>query len=305
MQVYPIIPRGYCKGVVRAIKIAKQCHQQYPNQPIYILGMIVHNQYIVNALADLGIKTVDFPGKTRIELLDEIDHGVVLITAHGAGEDVFKKAQEKGLVIVDATCEDVTKTHTLIKEQLSLGKEILYIGKKGHPEAEGTLAINPDKIHLIQNKADIDCFKNSDVSYVITNQTTMSLWDIYDLCEYAIANLQDVEIQKETCQATKIRQEAIANVKEEVDLVVIVGDPHSNNTTRLAMIAKEKAHKEVIMIESLQDLDLSLLKGKKCVAVSSGASTPTYLTEQVINFLKAYNGQNQTIPKIEKERILD
>lgn len=305
MQVYPIVPRGYCKGVVRAIKIAKECVKQYPDKPIYILGMIVHNQYIVNALADLGVKTVDSPGKTRIELLDEIDSGVVLITAHGAGDNVFQKAKEKGLIVVDATCEDVTKTHTLIKEQLALGKEVLYIGKKNHPEAEGTLAIDPKRIHLIQNKADIDQFKDSDTSYIITNQTTMSLWDIYDLCEYALANIRHVEIEKETCQATKIRQEAIASLKDEVDLVIIVGDPHSNNATRLATIAKEKAHKEVVMIESLQDLDLTLLAGKQCVAISSGASTPTYLTEQVIRFLKTYDGQNCTFPSIEKEHILD
>lgn len=306
MKVYPVIPRGYCKGVVKAIALAKKTITLYPNIPIYILGMIVHNQYIVNALEDLGIHTIDHKGKTRLELLDDIDSGVVLITAHGAGDDVYQKAKAKGLIVVDATCEDVVKTHDLIKEKINEGKDVLYIGKKGHPEAEGTLAIDKQHIHLIQNKQDIEDLKDKNMNYVITNQTTMSLWDIYYLCEYAKDILPNLEIAKETCTATKIRQEAISKLPEEIDLVIIVGDPHSNNTTRLASIAKEKAKKDVVMIESLQTLNLDLLKDKHYVAVSSGASTPTYLTQQVIEFLKEYDPSNPiSIPEIDPKHILD
>lgn len=127
MEVKAIVPRGYCKGVVRAIDIAKKASCQ--DDDVYILGMIVHNQYIVNALEELGIYTIDQKGKTRLELLDEIDYGTVIITAHGASEQVFKKAQEKGLKVIDASCLDVIKTHDLIKDKLKDGYEILYIGK--------------------------------------------------------------------------------------------------------------------------------------------------------------------------------
>lgn len=306
MKVFPVIPRGYCKGVVKAIVLAKKSLALYPHEPIYILGMIVHNQYIVNALEQLGIHTIDKKGKTRLELLDEIDKGVILITAHGVGDEVYQKAREKGLKIVDATCEDVIKTHDLIKEKIAQGQEVLYIGKQGHPEAEGTLAIDDKHIHLIQNQADIDRLIDKNLNYVITNQTTMSLWDIFDLCEYAYKTLPHLEIVKETCTATKIRQKAISQLPEDIDLVIIVGDPHSNNTTRLAEIAKQKAHKEVIMIESLQELNLSILQGKQHIAVSSGASTPTYLTEQVINFLKEYDSnQSKNLPVIDYQHILD
>lgn len=109
MLVKGIVPRGYCKGVVRAIEIAKK--QAHQTAPVYILGMIVHNQYIVNALEDLGIQTIDFKGKTRLELLDEINEGKVIITAHGASQKVFDKAKEKGLEVIDASCLDVIKTH--------------------------------------------------------------------------------------------------------------------------------------------------------------------------------------------------
>lgn len=308
MKVYPITPRGYCKGVVHAIELAKRCAHDYPDTPIHILGMIVHNQYIVDALAQMGIHTVDQPGLSRLELLDQIDEGIVLITAHGAGQDVFDKAQAKGLTIIDATCTDVIKTHTLIKTALDAQQEILYIGKKGHPEAEGTIAIDPEHIHLITSKQDIDAIQNHDQAYLITNQTTMSLWDVYDLCEYAQKKLPNIQIAKETCQATRIRQEAIAKVPEEVELVIIVGDPHSNNTAKLAAIANQKAHKEVIQIESVQDLSLDVLKGKSCVAISSGASTPTYLTNQIIAYLQTLEAPVQSLPpfpSIDKNHILD
>ena len=302
MQVKEIIPRGYCKGVVRAINIAKNAAKE--KQPVYILGMIVHNQYIVNALEELGVHTIDYKGKTRLELLDDINEGTVIITAHGAGDNVFEKAKAKGLNVIDASCLDVIKTHELIKDRLSQGYEILYIGKKGHPEAEGAIAINIDKIHLISNQKD---FKHLDKNkhYVITNQTTMSLYDVYDLCEYAKEFLPHVEIEKETCTATKVRQEAIKNIDEDVDIVFIVGDPHSNNTKKLASIASDK--KEVYMIESVEDIDINVLKDKTCAAVSSGASTPTYLTNQVITFLKQFDINNEDTykkPLFDKTQIL-
>lgn len=303
MKVYPIVPRGYCKGVVRAIQMAKECAKQYPNQPIHILGMIVHNQYIVDALGQLGVHTIDHKGKSRLELLDEIDEGLVLITAHGAGQDVFEKAKNKGLTVIDATCVDVIKTHDLIKEKIKEGKEVFYVGKSGHPESEGTLAIDHELIHLIEKKQDLDQYDKSK-SYVLTNQTTMSIFDIEEICEYAKENFENVEIAKETCTATKIRQQAIGNIPEEVDLVIIVGDPHSNNTTRLAAIAKDKCHKEVWMVESVQDLDIEKLKTKACVAVSSGASTPTYLTNQIIHFVEQFPESTQ-LPAIDFSKILD
>lgn len=303
MKVFPVIPRGYCKGVVHAIQLALKACKTYQDQPIYILGMIVHNQYIVDALEARGIHTVASPHRSRLELLDEINEGVVLISAHGASDAVFQKAKDKGLIVIDATCVDVVKTHELIKEHRSNGYEILYIGKKGHPESEGTISIDPDHIHLITCKDDLMAFKNREERFLITNQTTMSLWDVYDLCEFAKSNLKHVTLQKETCQATTIRQEAIANIPKEVDGLIIVGDPHSNNTTRLASIGRTMAHKDVLMIESIEQLDLQWLNQKTYVAVSSGASTPTALTNQVIDFIEHYTGQ-ESLPSVALDQIL-
>ena len=303
MKVYQIVPRGYCKGVVRAIEIAKKYAYQ---DDVYILGMIVHNQYIVDALENLGIKTIDKKGVSREELLDFIDKGTVIITAHGAGNNVFKKAKAKNLNVVDATCLDVIKTHDLIKDYLNKGFEILYIGKHGHPESEGAQSIDKDHIHLIETNKDIDKLDKK-LNYVITNQTTMSLYDVYNLCNYAKNVIPNLTIAKETCQATTVRQEAIAKISDDVDVVFIVGDPHSNNTKKLASIASEKANKTTYMIESVNDITLEMLKDKHIAAVSSGASTPTYLTTQVINYLKQFDYNNcntHTKPKIDLHKIL-
>ena len=303
MKVYQVVPRGYCKGVIQAIEIAKK--QAYQDDT-YILGMIVHNQYIVDALENLGIKTIDKKGASREELLDLVDQGTVIITAHGASEQVINKARKKNLNVIDATCPDVIKTHDLIKRYLDKKIEILYIGKSGHPESEGALSIDSKHIHLIETKKDIDNL-NPNLVYVITNQTTMSLYDVYDLCEYAKTVLKNITIAKETCQATTIRQEAIAKINDDVDVVFIVGDPHSNNTQKLASISSNKANKTTYMIESVDDITLEMLKDKKVAAVSSGASTPTYLTNQVINYLihLIYHDTSTYIkPNIDLNKIL-
>ncbi|WP_041139161.1 4-hydroxy-3-methylbut-2-enyl diphosphate reductase [Beduini massiliensis] len=308
MKVFKVVPRGYCQGVVNAIKIAKSTRQQYPDEPIYILGMIVHNQFIVDALNKLGIRTIDSKGKSRLELLDDIDSGVVIITAHGAGQNVFEKARQKGLIVVDSTCKDVIKTHELISHSLNMGQDILYIGKHGHPEAEGALAIHPQRIHLIQNQEDIDHLKNKEKHYVLTNQTTMSMWDVQALAHYATTQLPHVDIMKETCNATTIRQQAMAALPEEVDFLYVVGDPHSNNTTRLANIAKEKKDIPVRLIESVEDIHLDDLKGRAYIAVTAGASTPTYLTNMVIHYLEQLdieNPETYKLPVIDTEKILN
>lgn len=307
MKVFKVVPRGYCQGVVNAIKIAKSTRQQYPDQPISILGMIVHNQFIVDALNKMGIRTIDSKRKSRLELLDEIDSGVVIITAHGAGQNVFEKAKKKGLIAVDSTCKDVIKTHELISHSLNMGLDILYIGKQGHPEAEGALAIDPQHIHLIQCQEDIDHLKNKDLHYILTNQTTMSMWDVQSLANYAATQLPHVEIMKETCNATTIRQEAMAALPEDVDFLYVVGDPHSNNTTRLANIAKEKKNIPVRLIESAEDICFEDLKDKQHIAVTAGASTPTYLTNMVIHYLEQLDLENPAtykLPIIDADKIL-
>ncbi|MDD8048742.1 MAG: 4-hydroxy-3-methylbut-2-enyl diphosphate reductase [Thomasclavelia sp.] len=304
MKVTSIVPRGYCKGVVRAINIAKDSINDYP-QPIYILGMIVHNQYVVDGLTNLGIITLNDTSGTRVKLLDSIDKGTVIITAHGSSQEVKDKALSKGLKVIDATCLDVIKTHDLIKDYLNKDYEILYVGKESHPEAVGAISINKDKIHLIQSKEDIDKIDKTK-KYILTNQTTMSLYDIYPIYEYAKTILDNLELMDEVCNATRTRQKAIDSLDNSIDLVYIVGDPHSNNSMKLASIASKHV-KLVKMITSVEDININDLKDKTNIGISSGASTPTYLTNQVIDYLKQLDINNKDTykkPKVDINKII-
>ncbi|MBE6108622.1 MAG: 4-hydroxy-3-methylbut-2-enyl diphosphate reductase [Erysipelotrichaceae bacterium] len=286
MEIIPVVPRGYCKGVVRAIEIAKNCAKDYPNQKITVLGMIVHNQHVVDALKQLNIHTIENKKKTRMELLDEINEGVVIFTAHGISEQVKQKAREKGLICVDASCTDVIETQKLVQEKIKAGYTVLYIGKKNHPEAEAVLSIS-NHVHLITCKEDLNSFSASKL--FVTNQTTMSLLEIETLIEAIVDKWPQAEIAREICNATSIRQKAVLQLKDkQIDLLIVVGDPSSNNSTKLKVLGTQSGIQHVLMIETVHDLSEDQIASHKKIAVTSGASTPTILTNQVIETLNHY-----------------
>ncbi|CAM5782116.1 MULTISPECIES: 4-hydroxy-3-methylbut-2-enyl diphosphate reductase [Brevibacillus] len=288
MEVIKISPRGYCYGVVDAMVLALKTAQNFDlPRPIHILGMIVHNAHVVESFEKMGVKTLD--GEDRLALLDQIDEGTVIFTAHGVSPEVRKKARDKGLTVVDATCPDVTKTHDLIREKVAEGYHVLYIGKKGHPEPEGAVGIAPDRVHLVQTVDEIEKLSMPTDRLIVTNQTTMSQWDVKHLMDAIIKRYPQVEVHNEICLATQVRQEAVAEQAGEADLTIVVGDPRSNNSNRLAQVAEEIAGVPAYRIADLSELDLEWLKGKKRVAVTSGASTPTPLTKEVIQFLEQYD----------------
>lgn len=209
MNVIKISPRGYCYGVVDAMVIAKNAalDKNLP-RPIYILGMIVHNKHVTDAFEEDGIYTLD--GPNRLDILKQVESGTVIFTAHGVSPEVRQIAEEKGLVTIDATCPDVTKTHELISEKTADGYDIIYIGKKGHPEPEGAVGVAPDKVHLVETEADIEALDLTSEKLLITNQTTMSQWDVHDLMELIKEKYPHVEYHQEICLATQVRQEAVS-----------------------------------------------------------------------------------------------
>jgi len=303
MKVIPLIPRGYCKGVVNAISIAKKCATDYPNTPITVLGMIVHNEYVVRALEHLNIKTLEAKGKTRLELLEEVDEGVVLFTAHGISDEVIQKAKEKGLICVDASCTDVIFTKKQVQNRIQDGYHVLYIGKKGHPEAEAIVSSSKE-VSLIDSIESIDKLSLNHDKLYLTNQTTMSILEIAMLIEHVKEKYPHCVVEEEVCNATRMRQEAVLNL-EHADLLYVVGDPHSNNSTKLKSIALSKGIKQVELIETCQDIELEHLSGVETVAITAGASTPTYLTNQVIEVLNHYAATNELLlPEIELSKIL-
>jgi 4-hydroxy-3-methylbut-2-enyl diphosphate reductase len=304
MEVVKISPRGYCYGVVDAMVLAMQTAKNLKlPRPIYILGMIVHNSHVTDAFVKEDIITLD--GENRLELLDQIEQGTVIFTAHGVSPEVRRKARDKGLTVVDATCPDVTRTHDLIRDKVADGYEIIYIGKKAHPEPEGAVGIAPDHVHLIENEAEIDKLQLKTDRITITNQTTMSQWDIKHIINRLIERYPSAEIHNEICLATQVRQEAVAEQARETDLVLVVGDPRSNNSNRLAQVSEEIAGVKAYRIADVTEVKQEWLQSIRKVGVTSGASTPTPLTKEVITYLENYDINDETTWKAERTVNMD
>jgi 4-hydroxy-3-methylbut-2-enyl diphosphate reductase len=307
MEVLKIAPRGYCYGVVDAMVIARNAalDKSLP-RPIYILGMIVHNKHVTDAFEEEGIITLD--GPNRLEILKQVSHGTVIFTAHGVSPEVRKIAQEKGLTTLDATCPDVTVTHDLIRNKKEDGYEFIYIGKKGHPEPEGAVGIAPTIVHLVESIDDVNKLTINNDKIIVTNQTTMSQWDVQDIMEKVQEKYPHTVVHREICVATQVRQEAVAEQAKQADLTIVVGDPKSNNSNRLAQVSEEIAGTKAYRISDISELELDWLQGVKKVAVTAGASTPTPITKEVITFLEQYNPEDSTTwkkgPSIPLTKIL-
>lgn len=307
MDVVRIAPRGYCYGVVDAMVLARQAaaDKSLP-RPIYILGMIVHNSHVTNAFEEEGIITLD--GPNRFEILQKVDKGTVIFTAHGVSPLVRQLARDKGLTTVDATCPDVTRTHDLILDKKEKGYEVVYIGKKGHPEPEGAVGIAPDIVHLIEKEDEITELDIKSDKIVITNQTTMSQWDVQDIMLKVKEKYPNAEIHQEICMATQIRQEAVAEQAKDVDLTLVVGDPRSNNSNRLAQVSEEIAGTPAHRIADVSEIKLEWLMNIEKVAITAGASTPTPITKEVIAFLEKFDPKDESTwvreRKVENRKIL-
>lgn len=298
MDIIKISPRGYCYGVVDAMVIARNASlDKTLPRPIYILGMIVHNKHVTDAFEEEGIITLD--GPNRLEILEQIDNGTVIFTAHGVSPQVKQRAKEKGLVCIDATCPDVEFTHDLIREKTKDDYHVIYIGKRNHPEPEGAVGVAPGQVHLIETPEDVENLPDflSDKKLIVTNQTTMSQWDVSHLMDDLKTRYPHIEVHKEICLATQVRQEAVAEQAGEADLLIVVGDPKSNNSNRLAQVSKEIAHTNAYRISSLNELDNAWLEGVEKVAITAGASTPTPIVKEVIDYIKNYNIEEQKKPE--------
>ena len=284
MEVLKITPRGYCHGVVDAFRIAKRVREE-TNGPVHMLGMLVHNTHATDDLQRQGIALVDQPN--RLAGLEQVKEGTVIFTAHGVSPQVKQRAVELGLTPVDATCSDVVRTHELVADLAEKGYQVVYIGRKGHPEPEGVVGEAPGSVHLVQDPEDIDALDLHGDRIAVTCQTTLSVWDTEDLIGRVRARYPQAEVYNEICRATQDRQEAAVEAARDCDLVIVVGSERSSNSKRLVQVVRELAHKPAYLVDTARDIKPEWLEGKTRVGVTSGASTPTQLTREVIEYLEA------------------
>jgi 4-hydroxy-3-methylbut-2-enyl diphosphate reductase len=289
LDVVKISPRGYCYGVVDAMKLVRQVAENpQAKKPIFVLGLIVHNRHVVEELDRYGVISLD--GENRLQLLEQVDEGTVVFTAHGVSQTVRARAQEKGLDVVDATCPDVTKTHDLIRRLADDGYTILYIGRKGHPEPEGAMGEAPDHVQLIETAADVDGLDLAGRKLAVVTQTTLSRWDTEETIHRLKERYPQIEVFNEICLATQLRQDAAVREAANCDVVIVVGDVRSNNSNRLVQVVKEQAGRPAYLVDTVADINPQWLEGKHTVGVTAGSSTPSPITREVVQFLEAYEG---------------
>jgi 4-hydroxy-3-methylbut-2-enyl diphosphate reductase len=283
MEVVRITPRGYCHGVVEAFRIAKRVREE-TDGPVHMLGQLVHNTHVTDELQETGIKLVDPPN--RLSGLDQITEGTVIFTAHGVSPQVKEKAKALGLRAVDATCSDVVRTHDLVRRLASEGYDVIYIGRRGHPEPEGVMGQAVGKIHLVQDAADVDALEIDVERIAVTCQTTLSVWDTESIIDRIRERFPRVEVHNEICRATQERQEAAVEAAKDVDLVIVVGSPRSSNSMRLVEVVRKLGGKPAHLVDTMEDIDPEWFRGVNKVGVTSGASTPSQLTRKVIEYLE-------------------
>ncbi|MGH7758960.1 MAG: 4-hydroxy-3-methylbut-2-enyl diphosphate reductase, partial [Candidatus Dormibacteria bacterium] len=219
MEVVKIRPRGYCHGVVEAVRALRQTADQHPGEPVAMLGYLVHNEHVTREFAEGGVRLIDAP--SRLEALEQVEEGTVVLTAHGVSPEVKRRAIAKGLNVVDATCSDVVRTHDLVQRLTGEGYTVIYVGKVGHPEPEGVLGEAPGRIHLVQTIEDVDRLELDNPKLAVTTQTTLSIWDTQAIIDRLRGRYPHIEVHNEICSATQDRQQAAVDAAKTCDVVIV------------------------------------------------------------------------------------
>ncbi len=304
MIVNDLRPRGYCFGVARALGIVKKAiNDPLVKKPLYILGLIVHNKKIKEALDHFNVISFDNPNLTRMKMIDKISNGTVILTAHGVSLNVKNALKQKGIAFIDATCKDVYKVHNHINKHLDT-HEIVYIGKKGHPEVEAVLDLGPNITLISDVVAAKNYVKKTTKPLYVTNQTTLSLFEVLEIVEILKIRYQ-VVFENDICSATTQRQNAVLN-QPPADCLIVVGDYLSSNSSKLKEVSHKNTNIPAYQIETINDINPLWFKDVKVVNVTSGASTPKAITNEVIAYLKGFDYQKkETWNNVSKLTYLD
>jgi 4-hydroxy-3-methylbut-2-enyl diphosphate reductase len=275
LEVLLSSPRGFCAGVVRAIDVVDICLRKY-GPPVYVKHQIVHNPYVVNDLERRGAITV--------EDVEEIPEGsLVVFSAHGSPPQDFVKAKARSLSVIDAVCPLVTKVHNEAKKYHREGKKIVLVGHRGHQEVRGTMG--QVEMTLIDDTSDqVLADLEAEQGVAVLTQTTLSVGDTAQAIDAIRDKFPGAVVRNDICYATTNRQDAVNQMADTVDLVLVIGAQNSSNCNRLREVA-ESLGVPAYLINGPEEIDPAWLKGKKKVGITSGASTPEVLVESVIEKL--------------------
>ena len=274
-------PRGYCAGVDRAVETVEKALEKY-GAPVYVRKEIVHNRYVVDSLADRGAIFVDET--------DEVPEGAHLVfSAHGVSPAVHEEAAALNLQTLDATCPLVTKVHNEVKRFVRDGYQILFIGHEGHEEVEGTMGEAPGHTHLVDGVEGVDKLPDfpADQPLIWLSQTTLSVDETLEIVaalKRRFPDLQDPP-SDDICYATQNRQVAVKAIAPKCDLMIVVGSQNSSNSKRLVEVALEAGADAGHLIDFAHQIDDAWLEGVDTIGISSGASVPEILVQDVLTYL--------------------
>ncbi len=285
VNVFLASPRGFCAGVDRAVEIVKKTISKF-GSPVYVRHEIVHNKFVVENLKS--------EGAVFIEELSEIENKSrpVIFSAHGVPKRVIDEAKLSNIIYIDATCPLVTKVH---REAEALAKEkfnIIFIGHRNHPEVIGTMGqIDERFISLVENKLDVENYspKINNNKFAYITQTTLSLDDTLEIISILKQKYPSIKepIKSDICYATTNRQEAVKKIAKNCDLFLVIGSRSSSNSQRLVEVAKKFGCKESLLMHSEQKLPIDKIRKANNIGITSGASAPEILVENLIKEIKS------------------
>lgn len=290
MNVLLANPRGFCAGVDRAIGIVETALDMF-GAPIYVRHEVVHNQYVVECLRSKGAIFVE-------EVEEVPEKSIIIFSAHGVSQRVRIQAEQKGLKVFDATCPLVTKVHMEVTKFSKAGHECILIGHAGHPEVEGTMgqydSSTGGKMYLVENEADVLALEvNDPANLAYVTQTTLSMDDtaiVIDALRTRFENIKGPR-KDDICYATQNRQDAVKQLANKCDVVLVVGSPNSSNSNRLREVA-ERLGTPAYLIDDETELQKSWFENKNNIGLTAGASAPCLLVENVIDKLQQWGAKN-------------
>ena len=279
MQVLVAEKCGFCPGVKSAITLAKETLEKEKN--VYSLGPIIHNESVVEELAQNGLHT--------IHSLDDIEDGTVLIRSHGATLEQLEKIREKGLRIVDATCVLVKRVQKIAAELHEQGYKVVVIGDKDHPEVQAVVGFAKDVV-VIADESDLHKLSGHGKLGVICQTTQSPDHFAHMLAEIAKKGFTEIKVVNTLCRETIQRQKAAVVLCKKVDIMFVLGGLHSANTKKLAELCK-KHNNQTFHLQNWNELDKKVLSGKNMAGVTAGASTPDWVIDRFVEKLKAFDSK--------------
>lgn len=274
-------PRGFCAGVEMAIETVERALRKH-GAPIYVFHEIVHNVHVVRNFTSRGVRFV--------QSVDEVPQGAKLIfSAHGISPDVWRQARAKGLdVIIDATCPLVEKVHREVRKFAAAGYWIILVGHEGHDEIVGTSGEAPERIRIVASAEEARQVEVPDPQKVVAlTQTTLSVDDTREIVQALRERFPKLvtAAKEDICYATQNRQDAVKQLSEQVDVVLVIGSRNSENSNQLCKVARARG-KPAYLIDDYKSIDPGWLAGAKRIGITSGASVPERLVEETVEYFQ-------------------